>query len=125
MILSAPFYSYHFARTILSIPFCPMTFCPYAILSIPFCPIPFCPMTFCPYHFVHTVLSNDILSVCHFVHTILSVPFCPLPFCHRTPETDDKDTDIIKTLIARVVLYVPETWSVRREDLKIRGPRNG
>src|SRR6218665_1173147 len=43
MILSVPFYSYHFVRTILSIPFCPMTFCPYTISSIPFC----------PYHFVH------------------------------------------------------------------------
>ena len=38
--------------------------------------VPFCPMTFCPY----TILSNDILSVYHFVHTILCVPFCPLPF---------------------------------------------
>ena len=36
MILSAPFYSYHFVRTIVSVPFCPMTFCPYTILSVPF-----------------------------------------------------------------------------------------
>src|SRR6218665_2473728 len=34
---------YHFVRTILSIPFCPIPFCPYTILSVPFC----------PYHFVH------------------------------------------------------------------------
>src|SRR6218665_4163039 len=50
MILSVPFYSYHFVRTILSIPFCPMTidtFCPYATLSIPFCPY-----HFVRYHFV-------------------------------------------------------------------------
>src|SRR6218665_4118825 len=79
MILSTPFYSCHFVHTILPIPFCPMTFCPYTIL-----PIPFCPMTFCPYHFAHTILSNDILSVYHFVHTIFFVPFCPLPFCLRT-----------------------------------------
>src|SRR6218665_3326521 len=45
------FYPYHFVRAILSIPFCPMPFCPYTILSIPFC----------PYHFVryHFVLEPD------------------------------------------------------------------
>src|SRR6218665_275770 len=52
MILSISFYSYHFVRAILSIPFCPMIFCPYTIfsiciiLSVPFCPLPFCPRTF-------------------------------------------------------------------------------
>src|SRR6218665_1324953 len=52
MILSVSFYSYHFVRAILSIPFCPMIFCPYTIfsictiLSVPFCPLPFCPRTF-------------------------------------------------------------------------------
>src|SRR6218665_2636798 len=38
---------YHFDRTILSIPFCPIPFCPYTILSIPFCPY-----HFVRYHFV-------------------------------------------------------------------------
>src|SRR6218665_407123 len=54
MILLVRSYPYHFARTILSVPFCPIPFCPYTILSIPFC----------PYHFVryHFVLepSRDI-----------------------------------------------------------------
>src|SRR6218665_1913854 len=30
---------YHFVHTILSMPFCPIPFCPYTILSIPFCPV--------------------------------------------------------------------------------------
>src|SRR6218665_1685461 len=40
---------YHFVRTILSIPFCPIPFCPYTILSIPFCPY-----HFVRYHFVRS-----------------------------------------------------------------------
>src|SRR6218665_3915561 len=32
---------HHFVHTILSVPFCPMPFCPYTILSIPFCPVTF------------------------------------------------------------------------------------
>src|SRR6218665_2501446 len=40
---------YHFVRTILSIPLCPIPFCPYTILSIPFCPY-----HFVPYHFVRS-----------------------------------------------------------------------
>src|SRR6218665_2108995 len=47
MTLSVIFYSYHFVCTILSIPFCPIPFCPYIILSIPFCP---CHLV--RYHFV-------------------------------------------------------------------------
>src|SRR6218665_2453835 len=47
MTLSVIFYPYHFVRAILSIPFCPMPFCPYTILSIPFCPY-----HFVRYHFV-------------------------------------------------------------------------
>src|SRR6218665_3510625 len=43
---------YHFVRTILSIPLCPIPFCPYTILSIPFCPY-----HFVPYHFVRS--PND------------------------------------------------------------------
>src|SRR6218665_1142653 len=54
MTLSVIFYPYHFVRAILSIPFCPMPFCPYTILSIPFC----------PYHFVryHFVLELRTLA---------------------------------------------------------------
>src|SRR6218665_447840 len=43
---------YHFVHAILSVPFCPIPFCPCTILSIPFC----------PYHFVRTILSATILS---------------------------------------------------------------
>src|SRR6218665_1803573 len=42
MTLPVRFHRYHSVSTILSIPFCPIPFCPYTILSIPFC----------PYHFV-------------------------------------------------------------------------
>src|SRR6218665_2335797 len=56
MTLSAIFYPYRFVHTILSVPFCPIPFCPYTILSVPFC----------PYHFVryHFVLEplNEVLS---------------------------------------------------------------
>src|SRR6218665_3351184 len=48
MILSVSLYSCHFVHTILSIPFCPMTFCPYTILSLPFCP--------------RTGLSNELVN---------------------------------------------------------------
>src|SRR6218665_3732630 len=52
MILLLKSYPYHFVRTILSVPFCPIPCCPYTILSIPFC----------PYHFVryHFVLEPKI-----------------------------------------------------------------
>src|SRR6218665_1680576 len=61
---------YHFVHTILSVPFCPIPFCPYTILSVyHFVRIPFCPYTilsipFCPYHFVryHFVRSSHILA---------------------------------------------------------------
>src|SRR6218665_2654836 len=62
MTLFVIFYPCHVVRAILSVPFCPIPFCPYTILSVPFCPY-------------------------HFVRTILSVPFCPLPFCPRTVGT--------------------------------------
>src|SRR6218665_658783 len=47
MILLLKSYPYHFVRTILSVPFCPIPFCPNTILSIPFCPY-----HFVRYHFV-------------------------------------------------------------------------
>src|SRR6218665_1732137 len=55
-------YPYHFVRAILSIPFCPMPFCPYTILSIPFC----------PYHFVryHFVLEPYYSSFCDSVAAV-------------------------------------------------------
>src|SRR6218665_702796 len=40
-----PFCPYHFVHTILSIPYCPIPFCPYIVLSVPFCPLPFSPVT--------------------------------------------------------------------------------
>src|SRR6218665_2089545 len=43
---------YYFVRTILSIPFCPIPFCPYTILSIPFCPY-----HFVRYHFVRSPIN--------------------------------------------------------------------
>src|SRR6218665_2719022 len=49
MILLLKSYPYHFARSILPVPFCPMPFCPYTILSIPFCPY-----HFVRYHFVRS-----------------------------------------------------------------------
>src|SRR6218665_32596 len=65
MTLSVIFYPYHCVRAILSIPFCPMPFCPYTILSIPFCPC-----HFVRYHFVleptqaliSSLSSDSILS---------------------------------------------------------------
>src|SRR6218665_3645643 len=45
---------YHFVRTILSIPFCPMPFCPCTILSIPFC----------PYHFVRYDFVRSPIDEC-------------------------------------------------------------
>src|SRR6218665_780806 len=68
MILLLKSYPSHFVRTILSIPFCPMPFCPYTILSIPFCPY-----NFVRYHFVLEPLRHVdyecqwLTSVCIFV----------------------------------------------------------
>jgi len=93
--LSVIFFSYHFIRTIFTVPFCPipicpLPFCPYTILSIPFLiddfvhNILFVP--FCPYHFVHTILPNTILSVHHFVryHFVLE-PVWSLQLCLSWP----------------------------------------
>src|SRR6218665_2250272 len=67
MTLHIIFHPYHSVRTILSIPFCPIPFCPYTILSIPFRPYHFVQyhfvrIPFCPYHYVRTILSATILS---------------------------------------------------------------
>src|SRR6218665_1031473 len=53
MTLFVIFYPYHFVRAILSMPFCPIPFCPYTILSIPFCPY-----HFVRYHFVLEPLKS-------------------------------------------------------------------
>src|SRR6218665_1830946 len=45
---------YHFGHAILSVPFCPIPFCPYTILSKPFCPY-----HFIRYHFVRSPLPAD------------------------------------------------------------------
>jgi len=47
---------YHFVRTILSIPFCPITFCQYTILS--------------PYHFVHTI---PVTPVCTYRYVLIII----------------------------------------------------
>src|SRR6218665_65711 len=59
MILLLKSYPYHFVRTILSVPFCPIPFCPYTILSIPFCPY-----HFVRYHFVLEPFIHVPLNVC-------------------------------------------------------------
>src|SRR6218665_3535044 len=56
MILLVKSYLYHFVHTILSVPLCPIPFCPYTILSIPFCP-----NHFVRYHFVLEPLQH----ICH------------------------------------------------------------
>src|SRR6218665_3041793 len=64
------FYPYHFVRTILSMPFCPIPFCPYTILSIPLC----------PYHFVryNFVLEPAGLAILGFRG--FRSCWCPPPF---------------------------------------------
>src|SRR6218665_3674306 len=57
MILLLKSYPYHFVRTILFVPFCPIPFCPYTILSI----------SFCPYHFVR---YHFVLEPLHQLRTI-------------------------------------------------------
>src|SRR6218665_2244737 len=59
MTLSVIFYPYHVVRAILSIPFCPMPFCPYTILSIPFCPY-----HFVCYHFVLEPVKYILTATC-------------------------------------------------------------
>src|SRR6218665_2228017 len=56
---------YHFVRTILSIPFCPIPFCPYTILSIPFC----------PYHFVRYHFVRSPFNVVQPQHIVCSTNF--------------------------------------------------
>src|SRR6218665_480636 len=50
--------------TILSVPFCPIPFCPYTILSIPFC----------PYHFVryHFVLEPSIV-ISRYINMVMHI----------------------------------------------------
>ena len=52
---------YHFVRTILSIPFCPIPFCPYTILSIPFCPYHFVRSPITVHRVIFSLLGNQII----------------------------------------------------------------
>src|SRR6218665_644853 len=74
MILLLKSYPYHFVRTILSVPFCPIPFCPYTILSIPFCPYHFVRYHFVlePFNPLHTKLWS---TGCYFIF-ILFFLFC-------------------------------------------------
>src|SRR6218665_1617074 len=70
---------YHFVHTILSVPFCPIPFCPYTILSIPFCPY-----HFVRYHFVRSpnrTAINQFKMYCFCYSCSISCPFL-----HRTSE---------------------------------------
>src|SRR6218665_4119767 len=68
-----PFCPYHFARTILSIPFCLMYilsvyYFVHTILSVPFCPLPFCPVIlitiiFCGPEVHHPLMALEIIRV--------------------------------------------------------------
>src|SRR6218665_1065575 len=72
MTLSVIFYPYHFVRAIVSIPFCPISFCPCTILSIPFC----------PYHFVRYNLqinANKTKEMIIFRRRSKSVTYPPEP----------------------------------------------
>src|SRR6218665_3974325 len=88
MTLFVIFNPYHFVRTILSMPFCPIPFCLYTILSIPFCPY-----HFVRYHFVlepHPCFNSNIhlyiypcITACiyiySFIHSfILAISIAPL-----------------------------------------------
>src|SRR6218665_2284143 len=62
---------YHFVHTILSVPFCPIPFCPYTILSIPFCPYHFVRYHFVPEPFQHIVTLYP--SIIYFLRLIPQV----------------------------------------------------
>src|SRR6218665_78716 len=68
MILLLKSYPYHFVRTILYVPFCPIPFCPSTILSIPFC----------PYHFVryHFVRSPSVVVYLRLVRSPTTYRTC-------------------------------------------------
>src|SRR6218665_1057751 len=83
MILLVKSYPYHFVRTILSLPLCPIPFCPYTILSVLFCPLPFCPRT------VHTIAKK-----CSTGTTSKYSPICP-KFC----------TQLILLCVTRAALW--------------------
>src|SRR6218665_3415151 len=116
MTLSVIFYPYHFVRAILSIPFCPMQFCPYTILSLPFC----------PYHFVGLLefifgtcrtVSKSNINVFDSIHSQAVVPLDQYTmFCGSCAEffiqpfrscVDDVDCFLIK----------PETLAFTDENI--------
>src|SRR6218665_1254499 len=91
-----------FVHTILSVPFCPIPFCPYTILPVPFCPLPFCPVTFeicaspCPKHYSdyqsiviteYGLFRHDDHDVMCNLTTVLYDPWAPQPVGVRCPLT--------------------------------------
>src|SRR6218665_3923662 len=101
MTLFVIFYPYYFVCTILSVPFCPIPFCPCTILSIPFCPYHFvryhfvlepgncpswegnCPGVNCPFpmyvslHVLHTYMQcTYIIPTCTYLHTYIHLYVC-------------------------------------------------
>src|SRR6218665_74266 len=96
MTLSVIFYPYHCVRAILSIPFCPMPFCPYTILSIPFC----------PYHFVryHFVLepSNLLISCSILLNQAINLQIKSSPsYKKQDPFLERKKEKVSRFLKAR------------------------
>ena len=60
---------YHFVHTILSVPFCPIPFCPYTMLSIPFC----------PYHFVrYHFVRSPFVVLCQRQHSCRPLNIYPI-----------------------------------------------
>src|SRR6218665_3515263 len=80
MTLFVIFLPYHFVRTILSMPFCRIPFCPYTILSIPFCPY-----HFVRYHFVLEPMWQVISAIGTWADDAWSVVRSPRRCAWRKP----------------------------------------
>src|SRR6218665_3682002 len=93
------FYPYHFVRTILSMPFCPILFCLYTILSIPFC----------PYHFVRYHFVLEPLALVEQTETGMQNRFDDW---QRTLERKGLKVNINKTE-TMVCSKVPETVTIK------------
>src|SRR6218665_691817 len=92
MILLLKSYPYHFVCTILSVPFCPIPFCPYTILSILFCPY-----HFVRYHFVLEPFRAVVNDPCHVLSRLLpevkstSYNLWPRAHCFVLPTKDTRN----------------------------------